>query len=142
MDEKNDYEKALEHLSVYREMIRHENDLLDKRLGWLFTLQGFLFTSISFIWDKNDYAVLILCVVGILTCISIGYTLGRGANATFDLVTNANKYKKSFPDTYQFPPVIGAKRKAIEWLLPSRILPWIIGSSWLILFAIKLIEIA
>jgi hypothetical protein len=133
-----EYKEACEHLSVYREMIKHENDLLDKRLGWLFTLQGFLFASFSFIWDKNYSAVIILCVLGITTCISIGYTLARGANATTDLVMSAINYKKALPEKYKLPPIIGSKHKASEWLLPSRLLPWIMGISWIILIFIRL----
>jgi len=35
-----------------RSMVRHENDLINQRMGWLLQLQGFLFAALAFGWDQ------------------------------------------------------------------------------------------
>ena len=37
---------------VYRNYLNHEHNLINQRLGWNFTIQGFLFTSYAFVSNK------------------------------------------------------------------------------------------
>jgi hypothetical protein len=39
-------------VETFREMVRHENELMNHRVSWLLTLQGLLFTALGFAWDK------------------------------------------------------------------------------------------
>ena len=130
------YAEASEYLAVIREMIRHENDLVNQRLGWMFTLQGLLFAAASF-WKAAVLPFTVLGLVGILSCISIGYTLARGLTAIKELLAIAHDYKKALPDMV-LPPLIGARRKATDWLLPGRLLPWVLGTAWASLLAFRI----
>lgn len=38
--------------SYYRQYLNHEHSLINQRLGWNFTIQGFLFTSYAFVLNK------------------------------------------------------------------------------------------
>lgn len=129
--EPNIYEKADKYLATIREMIRHENGLVNQRLGWMFTLQGFLFTAASFLWQISPLPVIVLCLVGVLSCISIGYTLTRGLQAVKDLLATACEYNKTLLHGMTFPPIIGSRSKAFEWLIPARLLPWVLGLAWI-----------
>ena len=118
-------------------MIKHENELVNQRLGWMFTLQGLLFGSVSFLWAASVLPIMVLGLIGLISCISIGYTLARGLDAIKELLAIARDYKKSLPPNISLPPLIGARRKAVEWLLPGRLLPWALGLGWIAILAFR-----
>jgi hypothetical protein len=125
------YEQAADYLTVIRDMIKHENELVNQRLTWLFTFQGLLFTATGFLWKASIFPVTVLGFIGIISCISIGYTLSRGLNAIKDLLALARDYKKPLTENWIFPPSIGSRRKAIELILPGILLPWVLGIAWI-----------
>ena len=140
------YEEAANFVAVIRSMIQHEDALLNQRLNWMWTLQGLLFAAASFIWNVDWVPVLIIASVGLIACVSIGYSINRGMRAVKDLLGIARQYKKEEYNekgkTPSLPPTIGSRRKAIEWLLPARVLPWIMALAWiaLIIYRITTIE--
>lgn len=68
----------------------------------MFTLQGLLFAAASF-WNAGVLPVTVLGSVGILSCISIVYTLARGLTAIKELLAIAQDYRKALPGTV-LPP--------------------------------------
>jgi hypothetical protein len=56
-------------------MIEHENTLRDQRLGWMFALNGFLFTALSFAWKTSKSLSLILAALGAAMALSSLATL-------------------------------------------------------------------
>ncbi len=50
---------------VIRSMIEGENELINQRINWLMTIQGLLFASLGFVWDKPT-AVQLIKVLGLL----------------------------------------------------------------------------
>lgn len=134
------YDQAADYLNVIRDMIKHENEVVNQRLSWLFTLQGLLFTAISFLWEKNLILVVVLCIVGIISCISIGYFLYLGQIAITDLMTDAKNYTAPLPPDWKFPPLIGITREKSrtrqiieKCVLPSRLLPWVLLLAWVVI---------
>lgn len=124
------YEEALSYLGIIRDMIKHENELINQRIGWMFTLQGLLFGGIAFLWESANPIIVILGVVGILSCMSIGYSLNRGVNAIKALLENGFTCQRTQPSNRTFPPIIGSTNKAVEWFIPARLLPWVFGFAW------------
>jgi hypothetical protein len=53
-------------------MIQHEDDLRNQRLGYLLTLNGFLFAALGFAWNARQARslVLVLSIMGILIAVS------------------------------------------------------------------------
>jgi hypothetical protein len=134
------YQNAASFLETIRDMIKHENLLIDQRLTWLFTLQGLLFGAVSFLWDKNlGLLIYIASILGFISCISIGYNLNRGYSAIKDLLLLAHNYKTGLPNNMIFPPTIGSRKKAFEYILPGRILPWVFGVSWIAMLTYRII---
>ena len=127
-------------VSVIREMIRHEDVLLNQRLTWMWTLQGLLFGATSVLWDKDSPAVMLIGLVGLLSCISIGYSLARGLRAVRELLGVAADHKKRLGEGAEIPPTIGARTKATEWLLPGRFLPWVFGVSWVLVIVLRILQ--
>lgn len=44
-----------------RNLIRHENELINQRLTWLGTFQGLLLAALAFAWDKKMRAAWCAC---------------------------------------------------------------------------------
>ena len=82
--------------------------------------------------------VAVLGSTGVLSCISIGYTLARGLNAIKELLAIAQEFKETLPADFVLPPTIGARSKAIEWLLPGRLLPWVLAAAWVMISAFRI----
>lgn len=127
--------QAREDLDILRAMVRHENDLIHQRLGWMFTLQGLLFTAVGFLWRTSGFLTEVLGAVGLLSCLSIGYTLARGLGAIKTLLSHATAREKL--SLHPGVPIIGASREPVEWLLPARFLPWVLGAAWLTLLSYR-----
>ena len=140
MQEAIRYEQAANHLDVIRKMIQHENDLTNQRLHWMFALQGLLFTATGFVWKDSALLVLIFSIVGCIFCISIGYTLARSLNAIKALLSESREYKKSLPEGMVLPPTIGVRSKAVDWLLPAKLLPWVLGIAWIMILVFRFIS--
>ena len=56
-------------------MIEHENALRDQRLGWMFALNGFLFTALGFAWKTSKPPSLIIAALGAAMAVSSYETL-------------------------------------------------------------------
>lgn len=71
-----------QHLGHLWERLKHENDMLNHRLSWLWTLQGFLFASFGLLSKEMNIAgkipISIICAVGICSCFSVGYSVQKG----------------------------------------------------------------
>ena len=132
--------EVAEYVAVIREMIRHEDTVIHQRLGWLFALQGLLFAASSFFWEGSVGPFVTIGCVGLLSCISVGYSLGRAMRAIRALLDKARDRKNELPEAVRktLPVTIGARDKALEWLLPARLLPWAIGVAWLAMITLRL----
>ena len=73
-----DCDEANRYVGIIREMIRHEDQLLNHRLTWMWTLQGLLFSAAAFLWKSEGIPVLVIANVGLLSSITIGYSIKRG----------------------------------------------------------------
>lgn len=136
------HDEATEYSTVIRGMIKHENELANQRLTWMFTLQGLLFAAASYLWKDCILPVMVFGFVGIISCISIGYFLYRGHKAIKNLLEIGSGYKKflkSLPPGTVFPPLIGIEDKTIDWLLPTLLLPSVLGIAWIAILIFRII---
>ena len=116
---------------IVRQMVRHENDVMNHRIMWLLTLQGLLFAALGFSWDKQDarYLVYVFCATGAVVALSSLPVLDAADRALRRL---RQWWIDNRPDSYNGPDVVGFWREA-RWnsiLLPSRILPVLFILSW------------
>ena len=122
-----------------RQMINHEDTLINHRYTWMLVTQALLFAALGVFWPEKALLMkVIICIIGLLTCVSIGHSLRLSHRACTNL-------KKHWDDNNNnpnrdFPPILGLKDKHIQWLLPWKLLPPTIGVAWLIILAAIIIN--
>jgi hypothetical protein len=97
---------------IIRNMIRHENELVNHRITWLSQLQGLLFAALGFSWDNQDAHLLVycLCLLGSLIALSSLVTLASGDEAINNTLYWWDIHK---PIDYFGPDVIGLTSNGI-----------------------------
>ncbi len=70
-----DEDKFEEFAATLRSMVQHEATQVDRRLTWLCQLQGFLFASLGFAWDKSHQLTTILSLLGIVVAVLVFVSL-------------------------------------------------------------------
>jgi hypothetical protein len=126
-------------LCAIREVVRHEDGLLNQRLTWMWTLQGALFAAASVFWSKDCRVVVLIACIGLLSCVSIGYSLVRGLRAIHGLRILDENQRKELPDSSLLPPAMVAP-PVVRYLLPGFFLPWLFGVGWILMSAMRLYQ--
>ena len=138
-------------MTVIREMIQHENELRNQRLGWLFTLNGFLFASLSFSWKESgtEWLTGLLAVIGVV--------VGLSGAATMKVSEKAIEVLRELVDplhstAYKADASLGAPVTALDSayfeqqkgplrLVPSLYLwtvtPWLLAVVWILIFVVR-----
>jgi hypothetical protein len=108
---------------IVRDLIKHENDLLNHRLTWFITIQGLLFAALGFAWSKSDAKelVFVFCGLGILTAVSSAFALWGGANAIDQLSTE---------EKIDDQPIIGRRAGIEKFAYPWYSFPVLFGAAW------------
>jgi hypothetical protein len=122
-----------------RSMIQHENTLINERTNWMLTLEGLLFTASALIWDKSSAVVIVLCLVGLISSISLGVFLESATRAIAKL---QQWWKNHIADqNYTGPPIIGLRAEEFTrfemMLLPHRVMPVLFVVAWLVVAILK-----
>ncbi len=87
MTNQEDYEKRIKRIEdqekISREGIRHEDELISKRLTWMTTVQGFLFSAVGISLANGipSVFIVILALMGITISISTRFTIYRSHTA-------------------------------------------------------------
>ena len=123
---------TLDDASTIRQMIAHEDDLINHRLTWLAQLQGFLFAALGFAWEKASVLVPGLVVVGIVTALSVHAACLFSGKAVDGL---RKEWDANRPTPYDGPDVIGYRADNEGWFLgrflPWIVLPWLFALVWI-----------
>jgi hypothetical protein len=100
--------------AVYREMIQHENDLRNQRLGWLFALNGFLFAAAGVVWttSKPEPLLAIIAITGAVTSLSCWYSLWVGTRG----IRSLSERGESDEQNSDLPVVALHTRDLMPWL--------------------------
>lgn len=134
MNDPQGYEQTI------RDMIRHENELMNHRITWLMTLEGLLFTALGFAWGKPDTRglIFILCALGALVPASSWWILEAAQRALKRLQA---WWETNKPKDYAGPGVVGDwhPKPITRWIIPWRAFPILFFSAWI---AIAMIAIA
>jgi hypothetical protein len=116
---------------LLREMIQHEDEIVNQRMTWFLTIQGLLFAALSFGWDNDVWLVAgVLAPAGLAVCVFSRSTLVVGPSAVGDLVRWWDAQK---PANYFGPDIVGRRveTSGIRQLLwPWNSLPLTLGLFW------------
>jgi hypothetical protein len=116
---------------VIREMIRHENELMNHRISWFNALQGLLFAALAFSWDKANAAGLVymFCALGMLLSLSTFYSLEASLLAISRL---CQWWDTNRANDYHGPDVIGRRpdQSSLPPFRPYVLFPVAFGLCW------------
>jgi len=110
------------YLDSIRSVIKDENDLLNQRMTWMFTFNGFLFTGLGIAFFNNSALsvklpyVLLISVLGFLTSASYGYTISRALHAINIREEEACYVIEKLGYGSLNSPVIGRRTGASKWI--------------------------
>ena len=129
--------EALEkYAAIVREMIRHEDEVLDQRITWLCQIQGLLFAALAFVWGEPTayYLILVFCVVGFVVALTTWSALRQAWRGVIDLLMWWIKNSAN----YSGPTVYARKRYTgrLKHLTPWNIIPMSFSVAWLLVFII------
>ena len=126
---------------VIRELIMHENELVNQRIGWLVQAQGLLFATLAFAWAEAPRALtLVLSVLGTAVALSLWTALRMYSPAVRGRV---NWLAERLPEGIELDEVLVIGRRAEsrglgKIMRPWRALPMIFVLGWLAVAAIAL----
>ena len=124
--------------TTLRSMLQHEATQIDRRLTWLCQLQGFLFASLGFAWDKSRRLTTILSLLGIVVAVLvlvslIGTTLATERIRKCWLTSKPPQY--SGPDIFGFYPERLAASLFV-FFSPENILCVVLATAWILVLAV------
>jgi hypothetical protein len=108
---------------IARDLVKHENDLVNQRLTWFITIQGLLFAALGFAWGTPDARPLIFvfCGLGMLTAVSSAFALWGAAAAIEGLCNESGVVSQS---------VIGRQAGIAKFAYPWYTFPVLFGLAW------------
>ena len=124
--------KTDEYAAIIRSMIEHENSLMNHRMTWMWTSQGLLVTATGIMWEIHIFLILLVCLFGFCSSISLGISCNSALRAIKSLRIDWGERKKEDPE-YRGPRVIGSPemRPFISKLFPWNFLPWLMALIWI-----------
>jgi hypothetical protein len=139
--------------TTVRQMIEQENQLRNQRLGYLLTLNGFLFAALAFAWKTKDARALVYVVA------LLGFVTGISAIAGMRISNLAIARLRDWSDTHthsgdvrtrtddweaidNVPPVVGMRGElpdgVTQALAPWNSLPWALTFVWPLVMVTRL----
>ena len=133
-------EQAKDWQTEIRDLIKHENDLVNQRLGWLIQIQGLLFAALAFAWEKAPWPLTaLLSFLGIATAISLSSILLIYSPAVREM---RQWWVDHRPDgAIEGPDIIGKwlpSSGIARYLRPWRALPAIFIVAWIGVLALSI----
>ena len=140
----NDLSKTRNYAQAVREMIAHEDELLNNRMNWLLVAQGLLFAALDSVQDTPGL-VYVLIAFGLLIAISSKIAFIASDRAISNLLAYWDEHLKSANQRWQdYPPVFGAAidssvfMKLDSLLGPRTLLPWAFMLGWVVILFLEL----
>jgi len=131
-------ESAGETANIVRSLLDHESDVINHRMSWFGSFQGFLFAALGLAWNKQAKGLIIVfCILGLATSTLCLIGLIGASFATRRLVL---WWRKHAPLNYDGPPVIGHEIQGdsrLRYMFP----PWTVTALCFILAWIAILLI-
>lgn len=131
----NNFEAMQQYLDLITEQLFHENELLNDRMHWMWTLQGLLFAGLGMVSKdlKNKFIAFSMCLVGLVSCLSIGYSILIGQDVLNVLNVQVNEIASALETKIGVKPIHLDGGGKTNIFMPWIILPWFLGLVWLAL---------
>ena len=135
MEQPFNLEVMQQYLDLIAEQLFRENELLNDRMHWMWTLQGLLFAGLGMASKdlRNKFIAFAMCLVGLVSCLSIGYSILIGQDVLNVLNIQVNEIAAAFEDKIGVKPIVLDGGGKTNIFMPWIILPWFLGVVWLAL---------
>jgi len=145
----------MRHYKIYRDYMKHEDDLLNHRTTWLLIFQGFLFATLGVIgeWQvaeptifftERNWLPFLLVGAGIFVAGFSWVGLKAADTAMERLCKDWHDFKDDYePEDWRRIPGLagggddGAKRRG---KLPSLCIPWFLIATWILVGVMVLVD--
>lgn len=125
-----------ERLAAVDRAIAHEDNLLTQRMGWLWALQGLLFTAFGVL--DSVLPKIVICVVGSFSSLSIRYSLEIGGRVLRQCHAEARPLREYIRCYYREKEAkLGIRieepnqaKSERHLLFPWRLVPWMFIAAW------------
>jgi hypothetical protein len=132
---------------VVRAMIQHEDDLREQRLGWLLTLNGFLFAALGLTSDQPGLRVIpvIVAVVGFVVA-SSGALSMKVSDVAIRRLAESVGPRETWDDP-SLPPIRGLSTEQLKeegprhlsFLYIWQVIPIALAVSWCAIFVVLIV---
>lgn len=133
-------DEAAETAPVIRDLIKHENELVNQRLTWLIQSQALFFAALGFSWASAPTALnMLFAFLGIATSISLWSAISMYSPAVRNLAT---WWENNAPADYLSRPLVQGlsfpSKGIAKALRPWRALPFLFCLAWCMVVIIAL----
>lgn len=132
----NDQDLTLQDFYKYTvKMIDQENTLINNRLSWMLTFQGFLFATLALIASKDTPQSISLAFRNVVPIVGIvvAFLALLGVFAAYISIDNTKRKWKKRLENHQYPPAHGTALASILGRITSYGIPISLILAWFIL---------
>lgn len=137
---------------VARELLRHEDGLVNNRVTWLLVLQGFLFNAyvggVGLLEKFKGQERIVVCVeIGLVLLATVGIWTSLAAwnvvKIAFDQADRVQRWWESMECSTSFPPLRGSRPAGWFYLTFSTgSMPFLLIAVWTLLALLSVIGVA
>lgn len=120
-----------EYRDAIRQMLNHENELVNNRYTWMLATQSLFFAALGVFWHRDLTVELVICAVGLCSTGSVFYSLYLANISIWNLVRDWESYCKVNDETRNLPRIYGLRKSYPHWLYPWILVPPIVVVAWL-----------
>lgn len=128
-----------EYRAAIRQMLDHENTLINSRYTWMLATQSLLFAALGTFWLKDLLVEVMLCGVGMASTSSVGYSLYSANRSVRNLIEDWENYCNGNPAAKNLPRIYGLRNKWPEWPYPWKAFPPVLLVAWIVLLIRRLL---
>lgn len=121
---------AIEYRAMIRDMLDHENELINHRYDWLLTAQSILFGATALTDKSHFFLGLVICFIGMVSSLVTWRVLELADKSVKNLILLWKKYSEQYDLAGVFPPIYGLDIQYNYKLLPWKVMPPSLTVAW------------
>jgi len=121
-----------EYYDYMAKQVEREDGLINARITWMLTFEGFLFASLALIGGKSTIPILnhVLPALGIIISLLCYSSVEGALSAIKTLKTGWEEKERSLGIAGVYPRAFGKARPHLFAVIHTRLLPLVVASAW------------
>lgn len=125
--------KPEDYRSMIRDMLDHENELINHRYDWLLTAQSILFGATALTEKELIVLGLVICSIGLISSLVTWRVLSLADESIRKLIVHWKDYATANKLGDVFPPIYGLNSDYKYKFLPWKIMPPVLAAAWILI---------